>query len=79
MNALCKTEHFVRHGKSYATQVYEHTTRSGSHTYSAETQLSPGDKIITSGLSLDQTIREHSETFPMALLSRRLSKRLSGR
>ena len=79
MDALCKTEHFVRHGKHYTTRVYQHTTGSGSHAYSAETQLSPGDKIITSEFSLDQTIREHLETFPMALLSRRLSKRLAGR
>lgn len=77
MHALCKTEHFVRSGKHYAMRVYEHTSRSGCHTYSAETQLSPEDKIITSGLSLDQTIREHLQTFPLALRSRRLSKRLS--
>lgn len=75
MHALCKTEHFVSDGKHYAMRVYEHTSRSGCHTYSAETQLGPRDKIITSGLSLDQTIREHLQTFPMALYSRRLFKR----
>jgi hypothetical protein len=66
VDAVCKVEQWQWEGQSYLITVSRHSRG----TYTAETELGPGDRIISDGRSAEDVLRAHRAMLPLALLAR---------
>lgn len=77
MPTLCRINHFQWNGQYYPIHVYERVLESSRRSYSAETTIASGDKIITDALTLEEVSERHKEWLVYALEARVLvEKRL---
>lgn len=69
---LLFSQHFLWEGKSYTVHVYRNSTRRRGSLHIAETELAPGDTIISDGRSAEEVLRKQQTVLPLAILSRSL-------
>jgi hypothetical protein len=71
---LIKTELMEIEGRGYTVDYFEVTTERGTHRYSSETVLGPGDRIIVDGSSLGALEWRVAQLMPATLYSRLLAR-----
>ena len=71
---LVKSEWIEIEGQSYMVDYFEATTERGTHRYSSETVLGPGDRIIVDGSSLGALECRVARLMPATLYSRMLAR-----
>jgi hypothetical protein len=71
---LIKTDRIEIEGRSYTVEYFEATTERGTHRYSSETVLGPGDRIIVDGSSLGALECRVARLMPATLYSRLLAR-----
>lgn len=69
---LLFSQRFLWEGKSYTVHVYRDSTKRQGSLHIAETELSPGDTIISDGRSPEEALRKQQTVLPLAILSRSL-------
>ena len=69
---LVLSQHFLWEGKSYTVHVYRNATHRRGSLHMAETELGPGDTIISDGRSPEEALRKQQTVLPLAILSRSL-------
>jgi hypothetical protein len=72
---LVKTDATDVDGRSYTISYFEATTARGTHRYSAEVELGPGDLVIVDGSSLGDLEWRVARLVPATLVSRALAAR----
>ena len=65
-----KTERIEYEGRAYEVDYFEATTERGTHRYSSEMVLGPGDRIIVDGSSLGTLEWRVARLVPATLYSR---------
>ena len=71
---LIKTDRIEIEGQAYTVDYFEATTERGTHRYSSETVLGPGDRIIVDGSSLGALECRVARLMPATLYSRMLAR-----
>jgi hypothetical protein len=71
---LIKTDRIEIEGRAYTVDYFEATTERGTHRYSSETVLGPGDRIIVDGSSLGALECRVARLMPATLYSRLLAR-----
>jgi hypothetical protein len=71
---LIKTDRIEIEGRAYIVEYFEATTERGTHRYSSETVLGPGDRIIVDGSSLGALECRVARLMPATLYSRMLAR-----
>jgi hypothetical protein len=71
---LIKTDRIEIEGRAYTVNYFEATTERGTHRYSSETVLGPGDRIIVDGSSLGALECRVARLMPATLYSRMLAR-----
>jgi hypothetical protein len=71
---LIKTDRIEIEGRAYTVDYFEATTARGTHRYSSETVLGPGDRIIVDGSSLGALECRVARLMPATLYSRLLAR-----
>ena len=71
---LIKTDRIEIEGRAYTVDYFEATTERGTHRYSSETVLGPGDRIIVDGSSLEALESRVARLLPATLHSRMLAR-----
>ena len=71
---LIKTDRIEIEGRAYTVDYFETTTERGTHRYSSETVLGPGDRIIVDGSSLEALEWRVARLMPATLYSRILAR-----
>jgi hypothetical protein len=71
---LIKTDQIEIEGRAYTVDYFEATTERGTHRYSSETVLGPGDRIIVDGSSLRALECRVARLMPATLYSRMLAR-----
>jgi len=66
------SERFLWDGKSYVVHVYRHAAKHERCVHMAETELSPGDTVISDGRSPEEALYKHQKILPLAIWSRSL-------
>jgi hypothetical protein len=72
---LVKTDQIEIEGQAYTIRYFEGTTRRGTHRYSSELVLGPGDRIIFDESSLGALEWRVARLTPATLYSRALAAR----
>ena len=72
---LIKTDRIEIEGRAYTVDYFEATTERGTHRYSSETVLGPGDRIIVDGSSLGALEWRVAQLMPATLYSRLLARK----
>jgi hypothetical protein len=72
---LIKTQELDFEGHAYSIHYFEVTTDRGTHRYSSELVLAPGDRIIVDGSSLGDLEWRVAHLMPATLYSRALAAR----
>lgn len=70
MSMLCQIDHCLWNEQYYPIHVYERVLESSRRSYSAETMIAPGDKMITDALTLESVLAKHKEWLAYALEAR---------
>jgi hypothetical protein len=65
-----KTDHIEVEGQAYTVDYFEETSERGTHRYSSEMVLGPGDRIIVDGSSLGSLEWRMTRLMPATLYSR---------
>jgi hypothetical protein len=71
---LIKSDRIEVDGQAYTVEYFEATTERGTHRYSSETVLGPGDRIIVDGSSLGALECRVARLMPATLYSRMLAR-----
>ena len=69
---LLFSERFLWEGKSYVVHIYRHPVKKERCLHMAETELGPGDTIISDGHSAEEALHRQQIALPLAILSRSL-------
>ena len=71
---LIKSDRIEVDGQAYTVEYFEATTERGTHRYSSETVLGPGDRIIVDDSSLGALECRVARLMPATLYSRMLAR-----
>lgn len=71
---LVKTDQIEVKGQAYTVEYFEAITERGTHRYSSELLLGPGDRIIVDGSSLGTLEWRVARLIPATVYSRMLAR-----
>jgi hypothetical protein len=65
--------------KTYMTRLYRYPKKNGGFIHTAETILESGDSIVSDGNTLEEVLAKQRQILPLALVSRDVLRRITGR